>query len=50
MVFFDPLRVKVRDEDGAQQGGYLALGVRRDETKEALGVWIEQTERSSGCG
>jgi putative transposase len=26
------------------QAVYLALGIRPDGTKEALGLWIEQTE------
>ena len=44
-VFFDALRVKVRDEGMVRNKAvYLALGVRPDGTKEALGPWIEQTE------
>ena len=45
LVFFDALRVKVRDEGTVRNKSvYLALGVRPDGTKEALGLWIEQTE------
>jgi len=45
VVFFDALRVKVRDEGTVRNKAvYLALGVRADGTKEALGLWIEQTE------
>src|SRR3954449_12155504 len=45
MVFFDALRVKVRDEGTVRNKAvYLALGVRADGRKEILGLWIEQTE------
>ena len=50
VVFFDALRVKMR-EDGVvrNKAMYLALGVRRDGTREILGLWIEkQRARSSG--
>jgi putative transposase len=45
VVFFDALRVKIR-EDGVvrNKAVYLALGVRRDGTREILGIWIETTE------
>ena len=44
-VFFDALRVKIRDEGTVRNKAvYLALGVRPDGTKEILGLWIEQTE------
>src|SRR6185312_2580029 len=44
-VFFDALRVKVRDEGTVRNKAvYLALGVRADGRKEILGLWIEQTE------
>jgi putative transposase len=45
VVFFDALRVKIR-EDGMvrNKAVYLALGVRRDGTREILGIWIETTE------
>jgi len=45
VIFFDALRVKVRDEGIVRNKAvYLALGVRVDGTKEILGLWIEQTE------
>ena len=45
VVFFDALRVKIRDEGVVRcKAIYLALGVRRDGTREILGLWIEQTE------
>ena len=45
VVFFDALRAKTR-EDGAvrNRAVYLALGVRRDGTRDILGIWIETTE------
>ena len=45
LVFFDALRVKVRDEGTVRNKAvYVALGVRADGRKEILGLWIEQTE------
>ena len=45
LVFFDALRVKVRDEGMVRNKAvYIALGVRADGTKEILGLWIEQNE------
>src|SRR5215213_6882871 len=45
LVFFDALRVKVRDEGTVRNKAvYLALGIRADGRKEILGLWIEQTE------
>jgi putative transposase len=45
LVFFDAIRVKVRDEGTVKNKAvYVALGVRADGTKEVLGLWIEQTE------
>jgi putative transposase len=45
LVFFDALRVKVRDEGSVRSKAvYVALGVRADGRKEILGLWIEQTE------
>ena len=45
LVFFDALRVKVRDEGTVRNKAvYIALGVRADGAKEILGLWIEQTE------
>jgi len=45
IVFFDALRVKIRDEGLVRNKAvYLAIGVRTDGHKEVLGIWIEQTE------
>jgi putative transposase len=44
LVFFDALRVKIRDGTVKNKAVYLALGVQPDGTKEILGIWIEQTE------
>lgn len=45
VVFFDALRVKIRDEGTVRNKAiYVALGVRPDGRKEVLGLWIEQTE------
>ena len=45
VVFFDALRVKIRDEGTVKNKAvYLALGIRSDGIKEILGLWIEQTE------
>jgi transposase-like protein len=45
VVFFDGLRVKIRDEGSVRiKAVYLALGVRTDGRREILGLWIEQTE------
>src|SRR3954464_8015335 len=45
LVFFDALRVKVRDEGLVRKkAGHIALGVRADGTKEVLGLWLEQNE------
>jgi putative transposase len=43
LVFFDALRVKVRDE-GLVKAVHIALGVRADGAKEILGLWLEQNE------
>jgi transposase-like protein len=44
VVFFDALRVKIRDEGVVKNKAvYLALGLRCDGVKEILGLWIEQT-------
>jgi putative transposase len=63
VVFFDALRVKVRDEAMVRSKAvYLALAVLPDGTRDILGVWIEQTEgakfwlkvfndlKTRGCG
>jgi putative transposase len=45
LVFFDALRVKIRDEGMVRNKAvHLALGVRADGTKEILGLWLEQNE------
>lgn len=45
VVFFDALRVKIRDEGMVcSKAIYLALAVLADGTRDILGVWIEQTE------
>jgi len=45
LMFFDAIRVKVRDEGTVRNKAvYVALGVRPDGTKEVLGLWIEQSE------
>lgn len=45
IVFFDALRVKIRDEGLVRNKAvYLAIGIRPSGHKEVLGLWIEQTE------
>ncbi|MFM8802222.1 MAG: IS256 family transposase [Tagaea sp.] len=45
LVFFDAIRVKIRDEGFVRNKAvYIALGVLPDGTKSILGLWIEQTE------
>jgi putative transposase len=45
LVFFDALRVKIRDEGVVRNKAvHVALGVRADGTKEILGLWLEQNE------
>lgn len=45
VVFFDALRVKMRNEGVVRNKAIcLGLGVRRDDTRDVLGLWIEQTE------
>jgi putative transposase len=45
VVFFDALRVKIRDEGSVRNKAvYLALAIQRDGTKEILGLWIQQSE------
>src|SRR5688572_270795 len=45
LIFFDAIRVKVRDEGFVRNKAiYIALGILPDGTKEILGIWIEQTE------
>ena len=48
LVFFDAIRVKIRDEGLVQHKAvYLALGVTASGTKDVLGFWIAQTEGAS---
>jgi putative transposase len=45
VVFFDALRVKIRDEGTVKSKAvYLALGVTPEGHRDVLGLWIEQTE------
>ena len=45
IVFFDAIRVKIRDEGFVRNKAvYIALGILPDGSKEILGIWIEQTE------
>jgi transposase-like protein len=45
VVFFDALRVKIRDEATVRSKAvYLALAVLPDGSRDILGIWIEQTE------
>jgi len=45
IVFFDALRVKMRDEGTVRNKAvYLAIGVGADGRKDVLGIWVEQTE------
>lgn len=45
VVFFDALRVKIRDEGSVKNKAvYLAIGISCSGLKEVLGIWIEQTE------
>ena len=45
VVFFDALRVKIRDEASVRSKAiYLALAVLPDGNRDILGLWIEHTE------
>ena len=45
LVFFDAIRVKIRDEGLVRNKAiHVALGVRADGTKEVLGLWLELNE------
>ena len=45
MVFFDALRVKIREDAVVRSKAvYLALGILPDGTRDILGLWIEGTE------
>jgi len=44
-VFFDAIRVKIRDEGMVRNKAiHIARGVRADGAKEVLGLWLEQNE------
>jgi putative transposase len=43
LVFFDAIRVKIRDEGFVRNKAvYIALGIQTDGTKEVPRIWIEQ--------
>src|SRR4029078_12256512 len=45
VVFFDALRVKIRDEGTVKNKAiYVALGLNPSGEKDVLGLWIEKTE------
>jgi len=45
IIFFDALRVKIRDEGLVRNKAvYVALAITAEGEKEVLGLWIEQTE------
>ena len=45
LVFFDAIRVKIRDEGMVRNKAiHIALGVRADGGKEVLGLWFKQNE------
>lgn len=45
LVFFDAIRVKIRDEGMVRNKAiHIALGVLADGTKVVLGLWVEQNE------
>ena len=45
LVFFDAIRVKIRDEGLVKNKAvHVALGVRHDGVKDVLGLWLEQNE------
>ena len=45
VIFFDALRAKIREDNVVRNKAiYLALGVRRDGTRDILGLWIDNTE------
>lgn len=45
VIFFDAQRVKVRDEGLVRNKAInLTLGVLSDDTRDILGIWIENTE------
>ncbi len=51
MIFFDALRVKIRDEGLVRNKAVYvaALALNSAGEKEVLGLWIEQTEGAKFC-
>jgi len=48
VVFFDALRIKVRDEGVVRSKAiHLALGVLPEGSRDSLGIWIENTKGPS---
>jgi putative transposase len=48
IIFFDALRVKIRDEGLVRNKAvYIALAITAEGEKEVLGLWIEQSEGAS---
>lgn len=51
VIFFDALRVKIRDEGSVKNKAvYLALGVTVQGEREVLGIWVEQNEGAKFWG
>ena len=51
VVFFDALRVKIRDEGLVKNKAvYVALAINPNGEKEVLGLWIEQSEGAKFWG
>ena len=45
LLFFDALRVRIRDEGSVRNKAVrLALGIRMDPARQVLGLWIERNE------
>lgn len=52
MIFFDALRIKIRDEGlvrNSAKAVHIARGVRAAGIKEILGLWREQNEGAKFC-
>jgi putative transposase len=50
VIFFDALRVKIRDEGLVRNKAVsVALALTSEGAKEVLGLWIEQTEGAKFC-
>ena len=51
LVYVDTLRLQIRTEDALKNRGvHLVLGVRFDGQREALGLWLEQTDDAAFWG